>query len=124
MRALIVDDSRFVREYSRQVLFGMGVACEEARNGQEALAVLKGDKGFDLMLLDMNMPVMNGIECVKELRESGLSPNTKVMMVTTESESEIICQALDLGADEFLMKPFTADGLREKMSMLGLTTAV
>lgn len=124
MRALIVDDSRFVREYSRQVLFGMGVVCEEARDGQEALAVLKGDKGFDLMLLDMNMPVMNGIECVKELRESGLSPHTKVMMVTTESESAIICQALDLGADEFLMKPFTADGLREKMSMLGLTAAV
>ena len=124
MRALIVDDSSFIREHMRQILSGMGVISEEARNGQEAIATLKRDKSFDLMFLDMNMPVMSGMDCVKELRESKVCPNTKVMMVTTEADSHVICEALDLGADEFLMKPFTVDSLREKMSMLGLTVAV
>jgi len=124
MRALIVDDSSFLRQHIGQILSCMGVVSEEACNGQEAIAVLKRDKRFDLMFLDMNMPVMSGMDCVRELRESKLCPNTKVMMVTTEADSKIICEALDFGADEFLMKPFTADGLREKMSMMGLTTAV
>src|ERR1700761_5218673 len=124
MRALIVDDSSFLRAHLRQILFCMGVVSDEARDGQEAIAMLQTGEGFDLMFLDMNMPVMSGMECLKELRESRLSPNTKVMMVTTEADSQIICEALDLGADEFLMKPFTVEGLREKMSMMGLTATV
>ena len=63
--------------------------CEEARNGEEALAVLRADEAFDLMLLDLNMPVMNGLECVKTLREAKLSPSTKVMMVTTEGGQHV-----------------------------------
>jgi two-component system, chemotaxis family, chemotaxis protein CheY len=122
MRALIVDDSSFIREYLRQLLQRMGVACEEARNGEEALSALHAE-AFDLMLLDLNMPVMNGLECVKMLRDSKTSPLTKVMMVTTEADNSFICRALEYGADEFLMKPFTPEGLREKMSMLGFTTA-
>ena len=122
MRALIVDDSSFIREYLRQLLQRMGVVCEEARNGQEALSALNAE-AFDLMLLDLNMPVMNGLECVKMLRDNKVSPLTKVMMVTTEADNIFICRALEYGADEFLMKPFTPEGLREKMSMLGFTTA-
>jgi two-component system chemotaxis response regulator CheY len=72
------------------------------------------------MLLDHNMPVMNGLECVKILRETGLSPHTKVMMVTTEGNSSVIRRALEYGADEFLMKPFMPEELREKLSILGL----
>jgi two-component system chemotaxis response regulator CheY len=123
MRVLIVDDSSFIREYLLTHLRQMGVVCVEAKNGEEALAALKTEETFDLMLIDLNMPVMNGLECVKTLRENKLSPATKVMMVTTESDYVYICQALDYGADEFLMKPFTPEGLRAKMSMLGLTTA-
>ena len=120
MKALIVDDSRFIRQYLRQLLEGMGLSCEEAADGREAIDVLRSPSVFDFMLLDVNMPGMNGLECVKTLREQGLQPPMKVMMVTTEADNSYICQALDYGADEFLMKPFTPESLREKLMMIGL----
>ncbi|MGA2438375.1 MAG: response regulator [Acidobacteriaceae bacterium] len=120
MRALIVDDSRFIRQYLRQLLEGMGLSCEEAVDGDQALEMLRGASLFDFMLLDVNMPKMSGLECVKQLREAGLQPPMKVMMVTTEADNSYICQALDYGADEFLMKPFTPESLREKLAMIGL----
>ncbi|HXE08889.1 MAG TPA: response regulator [Acidobacteriaceae bacterium] len=121
MRALIVDDSRFMRAHLRQLLERMGVQCSEAADGCEALDALRAaSTGFDFMLLDVNMPRMTGLECVKALRDSGLGDEMKVMMVTTESDNVFIESALGYGADEFLMKPFTADGLREKLAMMGL----
>lgn len=120
MRALIVDDSSFIRDYLRQLLDRMGITCEEAVNGSNALEILAAAQAFDLMLLDVNMPVMNGLECVKALREAHLGPEMKVMMVTTEADHSFITTALDNGADEFLMKPFTPESLREKMALLGL----
>ena len=120
MRALIVDDSRFIRQYLRQLLEGMGLSCEEAVDGDQSLEMLRGASLFDFMLLDVNMPGMSGLECVKQLREAGLQPPMKVMMVTTEADNSYICQALDYGADEFLMKPFTPESLREKLAMIGL----
>jgi len=120
MRALIVDDSRFIRQYLRQLLEGMGLSCEEAVDGDQALEMLRGASLFDFMLLDVNMPGMSGLECVKQLREAGLQQPMKVMMVTTEADNSYICQALDYGADEFLMKPFTPESLREKLAMIGL----
>ena len=123
MRALIVDDSSFVREYLKHLLDRMGVACEEAVTGSQALTVLAAQQAFDLMLLDVNMPVMNGLECVKALREAHLGPQMKVMMVTTEADNTFISTALNNGADEFLMKPFTPESLREKMLLLGFDAA-
>jgi two-component system, chemotaxis family, chemotaxis protein CheY len=120
MRVLIVDDSRFIRQHLRQLLQGMGMSCEEAEDGREAIDMLRTAAGFDFMLVDVNMPVMNGLECVRQLREAGLHPRMKVMMVTTEADNSFICQALEYGADEFLMKPFTPESLREKLMMLGL----
>jgi len=120
MRALIVDDSSFVREYLRHLLDRMGIVCEEAVDGSDALEQLSANEGFDLMLLDVNMPVMNGLECVKAVRAAKLHPAMKVMMVTTEADNSCITKALDNGADEFLMKPFTPESLREKMMLLGL----
>lgn len=119
MRALIVDDSSFIRDYLRQLLDRMGITCEEAVNGSNALEILAAAQAFDLMLLDVNMPVMNGLECVKALREAHLGPEMKVMMVTTEADNTFITTALNNGADEFLMKPFTPESLREKMALLG-----
>lgn len=119
MRALIVDDSSFVRDYLRHLLGRMGVACEEAQDGSVALEVLASQQTFDLMFLDVNMPVMNGLECVKAIRLARLHPQMKVMMVTTEADNSFISRALHNGADEFLMKPFTAESLREKMMILG-----
>ncbi len=120
MRALIVDDSKFLREYMRQLLEKLDMQCAEAINGREAIDMLGREALFDLMVLDVNMPVMDGLTCVKTLREAGLHPPMKVMMVTTEADNSFICSALEYGADEFLMKPFTPEGLREKLMMLGL----
>jgi two-component system chemotaxis response regulator CheY len=119
VKVLIVDDSSFIREYMRCLLDRMGVLCEEAVDGSDALAVLEARGSFDLMLLDLNMPVMNGLECVKALRKTKLYARMKVMMVTTEADYSMILKALDNGADEFLMKPFTPESLRQKMMLLG-----
>jgi two-component system chemotaxis response regulator CheY len=126
MRVLIVDDSRFIREYLRQNLERLGWACSEAGDGHEAVCRLRqmaaaGD-WFDLMLVDLNMPMLDGLGCVKQMREEDLAPCTRVMMVTTEADHSFIAQALDCGADEFLMKPFSAQSLREKLALLGFET--
>jgi two-component system chemotaxis response regulator CheY len=119
MRALIVDDSRFVRSFLRGLLEEKGIECEEAADGQAGLDRLHGDRIFDLALLDWNMPVMNGLDMLKELRAEGFN-GIKVMMVTTEAENNFILSALDAGADEYLMKPFDDVALKEKLAMLGL----
>ncbi len=119
MRALIVDDSRFVRGFLRRLLEGKGIACEEAGDGRAGMAQLKSGAGFDLALIDWNMPVMNGFEMLTALRAEGFR-DLKVMMVTTEAENEFIIRALDSGADEYLMKPFGEEALAEKLTMLGL----
>ena len=122
MRALIVDDSSFIREYLKELLGKMGMVCGEAVNGREALRVLREAESFDLMLCDVNMPVMGGLECVRSLRQEKLQPEMRVMMVTTEADHSYIEDALEYGADEFLMKPFTPQILREKIAMLGFET--
>lgn len=119
MRALIVDDSRFVRGFLRGLLEVKGIECDEAADGQDGLDHLSDNGPFDLALVDWNMPVMNGIDMLTNLRAQGFS-DLKVMMVTTESEGDYIVRALDAGADEYLMKPFDAEALNEKLAMLGL----
>jgi two-component system, chemotaxis family, chemotaxis protein CheY len=122
MRALIVDDSRFVRGYLRGLLEEKGFECEEAADGQAGMDQLKSRPPFDLALVDWNMPVMDGLEMLKKLRAEGY-PGLKVMMVTTEAENDYILRALDSGADEYLMKPFDDEALTEKLTMLGLVEA-
>jgi two-component system chemotaxis response regulator CheY len=119
MRALIVDDSRFVRGFLRGLLEEKGIACEEAGDGQAGMAQLQSGVDFDLALIDWNMPVMNGFEMLTALRALGFS-DLKVMMVTTEAENQFIIRALDSGADEYLMKPFGEEALTEKLNLLGL----
>jgi len=122
MRALIVDDSRFVRGYLRGLLEEKGFECEEAADGQAGMDKLTSRPPFDLALVDWNMPVMDGLEMLKKLRAEGF-PSLKVMMVTTEAENDYILRALDAGADEYLMKPFDDEALTEKLAMLGLVEA-
>jgi two-component system chemotaxis response regulator CheY len=122
MRALIVDDSRFVRDYLRGLLVNMGIECEEAADGQAGLSHLRESEPFDLALIDWNMPVMDGLDMLKNLRAEGYS-DVKVMMVTTEAEDDFILRSLDAGADEYLMKPFDIEALTEKLAMLGLVEA-
>jgi two-component system chemotaxis response regulator CheY len=122
MRALIVDDSRFVRGYLRGLLEEKGIECEEAGDGQAGMDLLHGGLCFDLALVDWNMPVMDGLEMLRQTRAQGFA-SLKVMMVTTEAENDFIVRALDAGADEYLMKPFDDEALREKLAMLGLVEA-
>ncbi len=122
MRALIVDDSRFVRSYMRCLLEEGGVECEEANDGREGLTLLRSGRKFDLALLDWNMPGMNGLEMLARVRQEGFS-DLKVVMVTTEAETSFIVRALEAGADEYLMKPFDWEALEEKLAMLGLAAA-
>jgi two-component system chemotaxis response regulator CheY len=122
MRALIVDDSRFVRDFLRGLLEEMGIECDEAPDGRAALEHLRSGMHFDLALVDWNMPIMNGLETLLQLRADGYS-DLKVMMVTTEAENDYILRALEAGADEYLMKPFDDEALQEKLAMLGLVEA-
>lgn len=119
MRALIVDDSRFIRDFLRGLLQEKGIECDEAADGQTALDLLHDDPDFDLVLVDWNMPLMNGLEFLQQLRAGGFI-DLKVLMVTTEAENDNIVRALDAGADEYLMKPFDGEALGEKLAMLGL----
>jgi two-component system, chemotaxis family, chemotaxis protein CheY len=122
MRALIVDDSRFVRDLLRGLLEEKGIECEEAFDGRVALDRLHSGIDFDLALVDWNMPNMNGLEMLKQMRSEGYT-GVKVMMVTTEAENDFISRALDAGADEYLMKPFDDEALSEKLAMLGFEEA-
>ena len=119
MRALIVDDSRFARGYLRCLLEDKGIACAEAADGRAGMERLKTDAPFDLALVDWHMPVMNGLEMLKTLRAEGFG-SIKVMMVTTESENDVILRSLEAGADEFLMKPFDKAAFTEKLALLGM----
>jgi two-component system chemotaxis response regulator CheY len=120
MRALIVDDSRFIRNFLGGILRTMQIDSTQAADGQEALSILNTDQHFDLALVDVNMPCMNGLDLVKMVREQSGFNGMKVMMVTTEAETTIVSKALELGADEFLMKPFSEDSLKEKLGLLGI----
>jgi two-component system chemotaxis response regulator CheY len=122
MRALIVDDSRFVRSVLRGMLERRDFECAEAGDGQAGLEQISAGAPFDLALIDWNMPVMDGLEMLKQVRAEGFA-EIKVMMVTTEAENDFIIRALDAGADEYLMKPFDEEALCEKLAMLGLVEA-
>jgi len=120
MRALVVDDSRAMRSIIRRHLDELGIAVDEAGSGAEALFVLNHIQTPDVILLDWNMPEMNGLECLRRLRADAATANMRVMMVTTESEMAQVALALDAGADEYLMKPFDRQALLEKLLLIGL----
>jgi two-component system chemotaxis response regulator CheY len=122
VRALIVDDSRFVRNYLRSLLEAKGIECEEAGDGQTGIGLLNTGMPFDLALVDWNMPVMDGLEMVRQARAQGFV-GVKVVMVTIEADNDFILRALEAGADEYLMKPFDEEALSEKLAMLGLAEA-
>ena len=120
MRALVVDDSTPIRMYLRKVLTSNGFEVAEARNGREGLEHLRS-KQIDLVLLDWNMPVMNGLELLRYIRsEPGLG-RPCVMMVTTETDLSEVSQALECGANEYVMKPFTPEIILDKLALMGFT---
>jgi len=125
MKAIIVDDSRAMRSLLRKLLREIGFdVVAEAENGQEGLAQLERCEWVDLVLLDWNMPVMDGFELLCEIRKREHWSDTRVMLVTTETEACQILRALDAGADEYLIKPFVKEALREKLNVMGLLDKV
>jgi two-component system chemotaxis response regulator CheY len=120
MRVLIVDDSRVLRLHLAIMMRAMGWETDEVENGALALERLRADRSYDLALMDVNMPEMDGIECVRRLRSELPGRKTKLMMVTTEADFRLIADVLDNGADEFLMKPFTRENLQAKLQLMSL----
>lgn len=120
MHALIIDDSRAMRLILRRILVELGFGATEAANGREALDLLEVGLHPDLCLIDWNMPVMDGYDFVSEVRKVREWRDITLMMVTTESEHAQIVKALAAGAHEYVIKPFTADAIRDKLELLGL----
>jgi two-component system chemotaxis response regulator CheY len=120
MKALVVDDSRAMRVILKNQLEGAGFKVVEAGDGKQALDRLKELGAMDLALVDWNMPVMTGYELICAVRAQKSFDGMSIMMVTTESESSQVQKALAAGANEYVMKPFTPQMLREKLMMLGL----
>jgi two-component system, chemotaxis family, chemotaxis protein CheY len=122
MRALVVDDSRAIRSIIGRTVRELGFEVFEAGHGVEALARLAEHGKVDLILVDWNMPEMNGFDFLCKARENMDWKDTVIMMVTTETEMSQMQRALEAGANEYVMKPFTRDVLREKLQLVGLAT--
>ena len=119
MKAIVVDDSRATRTILKRALTRQGFEVFEAGDGRQALDELAKTGPLDLALVDWNMPVMTGYELICELRARPDLNKMSIMMVTTETESSQVQRALDAGANEYVMKPFTEEVLREKLLLLG-----
>ncbi|MCC6048948.1 MAG: response regulator [Thermodesulfobacterium sp.] len=117
-KALVVDDSKAIRQIERKYLEELGFEVLEAENGKEALEVLKEHPDISLILLDWHMPIMNGYEFLKTLRANPQYQEIKVMMVTTENQQKSVIDAIMAGANEYLMKPFDKEMLETKIRYL------
>ena len=120
MRALVVDDSRAVRMILAKTLKEVGYEVREAANGREALEVIETEKNaVTLILADWNMPEINGLDLLKRLRQNPELSSLVVVMVTTETELDQMAAALEAGANEYVMKPFTKETILDKLQLLG-----
>lgn len=123
-RALILDDSRAMRGVLSKILNTLGFETVQASNGVEALSVMDAagsaldGSGITLILADWNMPEMNGLEFVKALRTQSRFDAVRVIMCTTETNVDQMVEALTAGANEYIMKPFTAEIVEAKLRIL------
>jgi two-component system chemotaxis response regulator CheY len=120
MKALVIDDSRTIRAIIGGIFSQIGFTVVEADNGRSALERLSLESDFDVLLVDWNMPIMDGLEFVKQARRRPELATTPILMVTTETEMDRVVAALDAGVNEYLMKPFTRDALTDKLAMIGV----
>jgi len=120
VKALVIDDSKAMRMIIGKTLRQAGLEVHEAGNGREALERLEEIGSADVILVDWNMPEMNGLDFVKAVRAHESHKAIPLIMVTTETEIEQMTKALEAGANEYLMKPFHKEALVEKLTMLGL----
>ena len=120
MRALIVDDSKFIREFLHSLFADYGVMCVDAADGAEALDRLRCFGPFAFALVDWNMPVMSGFDLLRTIRADRSFDQTRIVIMTTEAENQSIEAALRAGADEYMVKPFDEEGLFGKLRMAGI----
>jgi len=120
MLAMVIDDSRAMRSILRRIVTELGFECVEAADGQDAIDKLNAGPVPDLALIDWNMPVLDGLSFVTHVRDNREWKDVTLMMVTTEGEHAQIVRALAAGAHEYVIKPFTADAIQEKLQLLGL----
>ena len=120
MRALVVDDSKAIRRILTKSLQALDLEVFEAANGKEALTQLSEVSDIKLILVDWNMPEMNGYDFLVAARANPAYNEIAIMMVTTESEMSQMTKAIEAGANEYLMKPFTKEMISEKLDMMGL----
>ncbi len=121
MKALVIDDSRATRAILKRMLSAAGFGeVVEACDGGQGLERLREGAPPDVALVDWNMPVMNGIQFVEALRSEHKLDAVRVLLVTSETELDRVKQALDAGANEYLMKPFSAEALRAKLELMGI----
>jgi two-component system chemotaxis response regulator CheY len=120
MKALVVDDSKAIRSIISKHLKALGFEVVEADNGVDALVQLKKMGGADLALLDWNMPEMNGIEFLRKLRQEPAGAEPIVIFCTSEDSFDNITEALEAGANEYIIKPFDAPLLESKLVQAGV----
>ncbi len=120
-QALIIDDSRAIRQILGGTVSELGFGVIEAGDGREALRALEAmSPPAEFVLVDWNMPVMNGLQFIQEVRARREWDSVKLMMVTSVTEAQEMARALLAGADEYVMKPFTKDVLLGKLRLLGV----
>jgi two-component system, chemotaxis family, chemotaxis protein CheY len=117
IHTLIVDDSSVMRKIVERSLRQAGIeemVVHEAGNGIEALELLRAGK-MDLILSDINMPAMDGLELLRQIKAQNLAPGVPVVMITTESSEEHVKQAIASGARGYIRKPFTPEQVKERV---------
>ncbi len=120
-KAMVVDDSRTIRIILTKMLSELGLEVCPAGDGKEALEVAEREKGaFSVIMADWNMPEMNGLELVKRLRSDPRLASVPIVMITTETETRQVMAALEAGANEYVMKPFSRDIIADKLRLLGV----
>ena len=124
MRVLVIDDSRAMRSILRGILASLDFEVVEAADGRQAIDLLTKDRDFNLALVDWNLPEMSGLEVVIEVRKDPGLAGMPLLMVTTETEFERVTQALQAGADEYIMKPFDREMLLDKLVILGIPVEI
>ncbi|MDZ4798966.1 MAG: response regulator [Bryobacteraceae bacterium] len=125
MKAMVVDDSRAIRMILNRTLSDLGFEVVQAASGNEALSMLptQGEQ-LSLILVDWNMPGISGLDFVRQVRCNPALASVALVMVTTETEIEQMMTALEAGANEYVMKPFTREIIADKLHLLGLVEQV
>lgn len=119
MQALVVDDSSVMRRLHQKALEGLGYTVTSAVDGQEGFDKLVGMPGCDLLITDLHMPNLDGIELIKKVRAEGRFAALRVLMVTSDGVLEAVTKAVEAGANDVLIKPFSPAVFAEKVRGVG-----